>query len=102
MTTDGVVMVGVEVAQWRFKNLALIACVASVAFAQVDSLLCQTRAIVNTATCILGVKECNVVENFGSCVCAHTGSKPEIRSCLAALLSNVHFTGTITAADIKA
>ncbi|KAG0087325.1 hypothetical protein BGZ92_007422 [Podila epicladia] len=75
----------------QFKNLALIACVASVAFAQVNSLLCQSRYLVNVATCVLGVKECNAIDTFGNCVCANTGNAPEISKCLAAMLADPSF-----------
>ncbi|KAG0087324.1 hypothetical protein BGZ93_006284 [Podila epicladia] len=86
-------MVRVEIlkSNMQFKNLALIACVASVAFAQVNSALCQIRYTANIATCLLGVKECNPIENFSNCVCANTGNAPEISKCLAAMLSDPLF-----------
>ncbi|KAF8921724.1 hypothetical protein BGZ58_003962 [Dissophora ornata] len=84
-----------------FKQLILVACLASAAFAQVGSIFCQARYITNVATCVIGVKECNSVERFSACVCANTGNRPKLRLCLISLLSDPDFTGTIRRKDIR-
>ncbi|KAG0346068.1 hypothetical protein BG004_002494 [Podila humilis] len=84
----------------QFKILAVAACIAAVATAQANELFCQARAIASTTTCLLGNKECNSLERLSSCVCYHTGSKPEIRQCLKALLQDPHFIGTLKPDDI--
>ncbi|KAF9208584.1 hypothetical protein BGZ59_010583, partial [Podila verticillata] len=77
------------------KNLAIVACLASAAMAQdVSTIFCQSRYITNVATCVIGVKECNVVERFSACVCANTQNKPQLRLCLVALLRDPSFQGT--------
>ncbi|KAF9301202.1 hypothetical protein BGZ74_006981 [Mortierella antarctica] len=84
------------------KNLAIVACLASAAMAQaVGSIFCQARFITNVATCVIGVTECNVVERFSSCVCAHTQDKPLLRQCLIALISDQAFRGTLLASDYR-
>ncbi|KAG0317337.1 hypothetical protein BG000_004576 [Podila horticola] len=79
----------------QFKNLALIACVASVAIAQgpLGNLLCQVSSILGYVTCTIGAKDC---------VCFNTGTKPVLRKCLKTLLSDPAFTDTLSAADISA
>ncbi|KAG9063391.1 hypothetical protein KI688_004273 [Linnemannia hyalina] len=84
------------------KNCIIIACLASAAMAQVNSIFCQARYITNVATCVIGVKECNSVERFNMCVCANTGKKPQLRMCLVALLRDPNFEGTLQASDFKA
>ncbi|KAG0062481.1 hypothetical protein BGZ93_010585 [Podila epicladia] len=85
------------------KNLAIVACLASAAMAQaVGSIFCQARYITNVATCVIGVTECNVVERFSSCVCAHTQNKPQLRQCLIALIRDPAFAGTLRASDYNA
>ncbi|KAG0033241.1 hypothetical protein BGZ82_006199 [Podila clonocystis] len=85
-----------------FKNLAIVTCLASAAMAQaVGSIFCQARYITNVATCVIGVKECNAVERFSSCVCAYTGNKPQLRQCLIALIRDPDFQGTLLALDFK-
>ncbi|KAG0346067.1 hypothetical protein BG004_002493 [Podila humilis] len=90
----------------QFKILAVATCIAAVATAQVMDVFCQTRYVTNGVTCLLGNKECNAIERFSSCVCYHTGNKPEIRQCLKALLQDPHFVGTLkpedTTSDIAA
>ena len=83
-----------------FKQLILVACLASAAFAQVGNIFCQARYITNVATCVIGVKECNAVESFSSCVCANTGDKSRLRGCLIALLRDPNFVGTLRDSDI--
>ncbi|KAG0033240.1 hypothetical protein BGZ82_006198 [Podila clonocystis] len=76
--------------------------VASAAMAQaVGSIFCQACYITNVATCVIGVKECNAVERFSSCVCAYTGNKPQLRQCLIALIRDPDFQGTLLALDFK-
>src|SRR5690349_10943469 len=59
------------------KNCIIAACLVSTVMAQAaNSIFCQARYITNVATCVIGVKECNVVERFSSCVCSNTGNKP--------------------------
>jgi hypothetical protein len=69
--------------------------------AQVGGIFCQARYITNVATCIIGVRECNVVEAFSACVCANTGNKPQIRMCLISLLRDPSFQGTLGSSDFK-
>jgi hypothetical protein len=85
-----------------FKKCLVLACVASVALAQqAASIFCQARYFTNIATCVLGMKECNTVESFSSCVCSNTGNKPSLRLCLVALLASPDFKGVLYAADIQ-
>ncbi|KAF9368511.1 hypothetical protein CPB97_004524 [Podila verticillata] len=84
------------------KNLALVACLVSAAMAQVNSILCQARYITNVATCVIGVKECNTIEQFSSCVCANTGNKAAVRDCVLAMLRAPEFQGTLTRSDCNA
>ncbi|KAF9300498.1 hypothetical protein BGZ74_007821 [Mortierella antarctica] len=83
------------------KNLAIVACLASAAMAQVNSIFCQARYITNVATCVIGVKECNTVERFSSCVCTFTQNKPQLRQCLIALIRDPDFQGTLLASDFR-
>ncbi|KAG0342223.1 hypothetical protein BG000_006142 [Podila horticola] len=83
------------------KNLAIVACLASAAMAQVGSIFCQARYITNVATCVIGVTECNTVERFSSCVCANTQNKEKLRMCLISLISDDAFRGTLLASDYK-
>ncbi|KAG0067662.1 hypothetical protein BGZ92_005081 [Podila epicladia] len=84
------------------KNLAIVACLASAAMAQaVNSIFCQARYITNVATCVIGVKECNAVERFSSCVCTYTQNKPQLRQCLIALIRDPDFQGTLIASDFR-
>ncbi|KAF9571484.1 hypothetical protein EC968_000515 [Mortierella alpina] len=84
------------------NGLVVLACLATATFAQVDSIFCQARYITNVATCIIGVKECNTVERFSSCVCANTGQKDKLRMCLIALLHDPNFLGTLLPTDFSA
>ncbi|KAF9347875.1 hypothetical protein BGX26_000673, partial [Mortierella sp. AD094] len=85
------------------KKLMVVTCLASAAFAQaVGSIFCQARYITNVATCVIGVRECNAVERFSSCVCANTGNKPQIKLCLVALLRDPEFQGTLLSSDYAA
>ncbi|KAG0312366.1 hypothetical protein BG000_006263, partial [Podila horticola] len=59
------------------------------------------RYITNVATCVIGVKECNAVERFSSCVCTYTQNKPQLRQCLIALIRDPDFVGTLLASDFK-
>ncbi|KAF9315648.1 hypothetical protein BG003_002822 [Podila horticola] len=54
-------------------------------------IFCQARYITNVATCVIGVKECNAVERFNSCVCENSGNRPTLRLCLVALLADPSF-----------
>ncbi|KAH7056272.1 hypothetical protein BKA57DRAFT_531957 [Linnemannia elongata] len=84
------------------KNCIIAACLVSTAMAQgVNSIFCQARYITNVATCVIGVKECNSVERFSSCVCTYTGNKPQLRQCLIALIRDPVFLGTLQASDFK-
>ncbi|KAG0054228.1 hypothetical protein BGZ89_002699 [Linnemannia elongata] len=84
------------------KNCIIAACLVSTVMAQaVNSIFCQARYITNVATCVIGVKECNAVERFSSCVCANTGNKPKLRLCLIALLRDPDFHGTLQTSDYK-
>ncbi|KAK3809607.1 MAG: hypothetical protein J3R72DRAFT_464182 [Linnemannia gamsii] len=84
------------------KNCIIVACLASAAMAQgVNSIFCQARYITNVATCVIGVNECNAVERFSSCVCAHTGNKPQLRQCLLSLIRDPSFHGILLADDFK-
>ncbi|KAI9242589.1 MAG: hypothetical protein BYD32DRAFT_456754 [Podila humilis] len=77
-------------------TLAVVTCLASAAMAQaVNSIFCQARYITNVATCVIGVKECNAVERFSSCVCTYTQNKPQLRQCLIALIRDPDFVGTL-------
>ncbi|CAO3563724.1 unnamed protein product [Mortierella alpina] len=81
------------------SGLVVLACLASATLAQVESIFCQARYITNVATCVIGVKECNVVERFSSCVCANTGQKDNLRLCIIALLHDPMFLGTLKPSD---
>ncbi|OAQ29991.1 hypothetical protein K457DRAFT_125562 [Linnemannia elongata AG-77] len=84
------------------KNCIIAACLVSTVMAQAaNSIFCQARYITNVATCVIGVKECNAVERFSSCVCANTGDKPKLRLCLIALISDSMFHGTLQTSDYK-
>ncbi|KAF9968253.1 hypothetical protein BGZ70_005442 [Mortierella alpina] len=83
------------------NGLVVLACLASATLAQVESIFCQARYITNVATCIIGVKECNTVERFSSCVCANTGQKDKLRMCLIALLHDPMFMGTLQPNDFS-
>lgn len=83
------------------KNCIIVTCLASAAMAQVNSIFCQARYITNVATCVIGVKECNVVEAFSSCVCANTQNKSQLRLCLIALIQDPNFRGTLLASDFN-
>ncbi|KAF9580619.1 hypothetical protein BGW38_002665 [Lunasporangiospora selenospora] len=67
--------------------------------AQVNSVFCQARLAANTVTCIIGVRECNVIEQFSACVCYNTGQKDKLRLCVIALLSSVEFQGVLRRSD---
>ena len=84
------------------KNLAIVACLASAVMAQVNSIFCQARYITNVATCVIGVKECNTIEQFSACVCSNTQNKAAVRNCLLAMLRSPDFQGTLTSSDCKA
>ncbi|KAF9298346.1 hypothetical protein BGZ74_009413 [Mortierella antarctica] len=85
------------------KNLAIVACLASAAMAEVvGSIFCQARYAANVATCVIGVTECNTVERFSSCVCANTQNKPMLRLCMIALLHDPYFVGTLQASNYSA
>ncbi|KAG0248555.1 hypothetical protein BG011_010143 [Mortierella polycephala] len=82
------------------KNLAVVACLATAAVAQqVSNIFCQARYATNIVTCIIGVKECNVVEAFSACVCSNTGNRENLRHCMVALLSNPSFRGILGPRD---
>ncbi|KAG0015031.1 hypothetical protein BGZ82_001550 [Podila clonocystis] len=84
------------------KNLAIVACLTTAVMAQaVNNIFCQARYITNVATCVIGVKECNTVERFSSCVCENSGNRPMLRLCLVALLADPSFRGTLLYSDLK-
>ncbi|KAG0048313.1 hypothetical protein BGZ83_006711 [Gryganskiella cystojenkinii] len=84
------------------KQIVVMGCLATAVLGQqVGSIFCQARYITNVATCIIGVKECNVVESFSACVCANSGNKPAIRLCLVSLLSDPNFRGALSSSDFK-
>ena len=83
-----------------FKQLILVACLASTAFAQVGNIFCQARYITSVATCVIGVKECNAVKRFSACVCAYTGNKVQLRKCLLTLVNDPDFKGILHVSDI--
>jgi hypothetical protein len=83
-----------------FKKCLILACVASSALAQqVGNIFCQARYITNVATCVIGVKECNIVESFSNCVCANSGQKDKLRLCLVSMLGTPEFRGILQASD---
>ncbi|KAK5823583.1 hypothetical protein F5H01DRAFT_334780 [Linnemannia elongata] len=85
------------------KNCIIVACLVSTVMAQAaNSIFCQARYITNVATCVIGVKECNAVERFSSCVCSNTGNKPNLRMCLISLIRDPDFHGTLLPSDYKA
>ncbi|KAG0247021.1 hypothetical protein BG011_002218 [Mortierella polycephala] len=65
----------------------------------IDPIFCKARYVSNVATCIVGVKECNAVENFSTCVCENSQNKSHLRLCLIALLSDPNFRGVLHASD---
>ncbi|KAF9961434.1 hypothetical protein BGZ72_003691 [Mortierella alpina] len=81
------------------NGLVVLTCLTSYALAQAGSIFCQARYITNVATCVIGVKECNVVEQFSACVCNNTGQKDKLRMCLISMLKDPSFAGTLTASD---
>ncbi|KAI8873271.1 hypothetical protein GQ42DRAFT_38214 [Ramicandelaber brevisporus] len=82
--------------------LALVSASSAVLAQQAGSIFCQARYITNVATCVIGVKECNTVETFSSCVCNNTGQTDKIRMCLIGLLANPDFKGALKPEDLQA